>query len=122
MDEVGHRIEVGAAIERRRDRQAGDHRHQQRVAVGWRLGDQRGAHHGALAGLVVDDDVLPQSLAEMLGDHAGDHVGRAAWCIGHDELDRLGGPGLGVDGQGGDDRKGGDDATAGQHAPSILGS
>ena len=96
VDEVAHRIEVAAAVERGRDRQARDHRHQERVAVGGRLGDDRGADHGALAGLVVDDDGLAELLAEILGDHARHDVGGAAGRIGHDELDGLAGPRRGL--------------------------
>ena len=120
MDEVGHRVEVGAAIERGRDRQARDHRHQERVAVGRRLGDERRADHRALAGLVVDDDVLAEPLAEIFGHHAGDDVGRAAGRVGHDELDGLARPGLRLCRQGGRQR-GGDECAARDHAVSILG-
>jgi hypothetical protein len=78
VGEVAHRIVVEVAIERRRDRERGDVGNQQRVAVGRHLGDLRRAYARALAGSVVDHDVLAESLAEIFGDDSADHVGRAA--------------------------------------------
>ena len=61
----------------------------QRVAVG------PGARHlldrddAGGAGLVLDEDALPEALPQLLGIEARDHVGQAAGRIGHDDPDRL---------------------------------
>ena len=52
--------------------------HEQRVAVGRRLGDDRGAQRSARAGPVVDDHRLPEHFREMEVYAARDDVGDAA--------------------------------------------
>ena len=63
----------------------GDHR--QRVAVRLRLGDLGGADGGARAGLVLDDDRLPQRGRELFLEDARRDVGESAWAERDDDLD-----------------------------------
>ena len=99
----------------------GRHRaHDQRVAVGRRLGHQVGADVAARAGTVLDDDRLAQRAAHLLGQHAGHGVERAAGRVRHHEAQRrweIGVLGLGgrAEGQRGGQRHGAaqQDATDG---------
>ena len=79
----------------RRDDEGPERGHQQRVAVGRRARHATGADGAGGAGLVLDEEALAGLLGELLGHLAGDHVHRATRGVGHHDLDRLGGPGLG---------------------------
>ncbi len=59
--------------------------HQQRVAVGRRLGDEVGADHAAAGGPVLNDDRLLQPLLQFLGDQPAGGVDAAARADRHDE-------------------------------------
>ena len=120
-DELGHRLRrhlVGIDREHVRLRGRHHHRHQilrrvvrhlavekwrerdrpveadaQRVRVG-RLGDHIHAEHAAGAGLVLDDHRLAPARAELVAHRAHDQVERAAGPRRHDDLHRLGRPGV----------------------------
>ncbi len=62
--------------------------HQQRVAVGLGLRDQRGCDVAVTAALVVDDYLLAELLGEMFGEQAGHDVGAAARRRGDHQRDR----------------------------------
>ena len=66
-----------------------EERHQQRVAVGLRLGGGLGADVAARARPVVDDDALAEPLRQRLRDDARRGVDAAARRPGHDQPDRL---------------------------------
>jgi hypothetical protein len=68
--------------------------HQERVAVGRRLGDAIGAEHGTGARLVLDHDRLAERPGEPLAEHARVNVGRSAGGEGHDDPDAPVRPGL----------------------------
>ncbi len=76
--EVLDRVVGHLRIQRRIDRLRADRSHQQRVAVGRRLGDEIGAQVAAGAGLVLDDEALAEGLGELGRERAGEDVGRAA--------------------------------------------
>ena len=80
--EVLDRVVRHLRIERRVDRLRADRSHQQRVAVGRRLGDEVGAEVAAGAGLVLDDEGLAEGLAELGRERARQDVGRAAGANG----------------------------------------
>ena len=61
----------------------------QGIAVGRGMRDRLDADQARGAGLVLDDDRLPESLGELALQDAGHLVGRAARRIGHDQPDRL---------------------------------
>ena len=81
---IVRQLRVHARIDRQR-RQA----HQQRVAVGRRLGDDVVADDGAGAGAVIDHHLLAELLGEFLRDDAADDVGAAARRRRHDQPDRA---------------------------------
>ncbi|MFI4930485.1 MAG: hypothetical protein ACHP83_09610 [Burkholderiales bacterium] len=62
--------------------------HQQRVAVGLRLGGFGGAERAAGARLVVDDDGLAERHSELRCDRARQDVSAAAGRERHDEAHR----------------------------------
>ena len=73
-------------------RQHGERRvgaHQEGVAVAGRLRGRLGADHAAGAGAVLDDELLPERLAELLRPGPADQVAAAARRVRNDELDRL---------------------------------
>jgi hypothetical protein len=74
--------------------------HQQRVAVGGRLGDELVADRGIAAGAVLDDDLLAEHLGELGRDEPRGDIGAAAGGRGHDQPDRPGGVALRVSGEG----------------------
>ena len=61
----------------------------ERVAVGRGLGDQFGADIVAGAGLVLDDELLAELLAQPISDNARDDVGRSAGRIADDDAHRV---------------------------------
>src|SRR5262245_42024508 len=65
-------------------------RKQQRVAVGWRAGDELRRDIAAGAGPVVDDQWLTENLLHLPGEHACQDVARPAWSKGEGQGD---GPG-----------------------------
>jgi hypothetical protein len=67
----------------------GDVLHEQRVAVGRRLGDEVGRDRGAGAGAVVDQDLLSHGGVELGADRARQHVGNAARRETQHQPDRL---------------------------------
>ena len=62
----------------------------QRVPVGRRLRDERGAEHAGGAHAVVDDDLLAPQAGETIGEQARDDVGRGARAERDDVADGLG--------------------------------
>ncbi|MNV22649.1 hypothetical protein D3C71_1136310 [compost metagenome] len=68
----------------------GHRAHDQRVAVGRRLGHQIGADVAARARPVFHDHGLAERTAHLFGQHAGHGVQRAAGRVRDDEADRLG--------------------------------
>jgi hypothetical protein len=92
-----HRLEVGARVVGHVPEKAGVDRHlarraeQDRVAIRRRLGDARGADHAGGAGLVLDDDRLPEHVGQARGHRAPGDVRPAPRRIGNDQLHRLGG-------------------------------
>ena len=63
--------------------------HDERVAVGRRLGDCVRTDHAPRARPVLDHDLLAERSRELVGDEPRDHVGRIARRAGRDEPDRL---------------------------------
>src|SRR5262249_47170941 len=72
------------AVERGADRERRDVAGEKRVTVRHRLGRDLGADVSARPAPVVDDDLLPQHVAQPGGYDAGDDVGRAARGEGYD--------------------------------------
>ena len=81
-------IEGQVLVERIVDCMAG-RRHQQRVAVGGRLGDRVGADRSTRAGLVIDDDRLAPVGTKFLANGPRKDVGATTGRIRHDDSDRL---------------------------------
>jgi len=79
------------------DRGRAGRRQAERVAVGWRLGDDVVADQAAAAAAIVDDHRLLDLLGEGLGDRAHQQVARAAGGEGQDDLDRAARPLVGSD-------------------------
>ena len=101
----GHRSKVALGVKRQALEQARTHRRaigheQQGVAIGLRLGHRLARAHTTGAGLVVDDDGLPQRLRELLRHGARRQVGHTAGAEGHHDADGLAGEGIGHSGQG----------------------
>ena len=74
---------------------------EQRVAVGLRAGGRLGSDIGAGAGLVLDDELLPELLAHGGEDETREEIRPAAGRIGNDHRDRpcrIGGLGKGPHG------------------------
>ena len=86
--EVVDRIVGELRVERGADG-VGLRREQQRVAVRRGAGDDLGADRGAGAGLVLDDELLPEAFAELLRDHAHRPVDRATRRKRHDHFHRV---------------------------------
>jgi hypothetical protein len=87
-----HRLEVLQRVERhlhqaRADHVRGEH-HQERVAVGRRLGDLLGADHGVGPRPVLDDHRLLERFRKPRRHGARHDVGRAA-LVGNDDAHRL---------------------------------
>ena len=89
LDEVLGRIEGQVGIDRR---VVGLRRgmHEQRVAVGRRLGDEGRADRSAGAGAVLDDHRLSPEFGKLLPERARQDVGGAARRERHDDVHRLG--------------------------------
>ena len=104
--EVGQRVVRDALDQVRRDDQRPERGDEEGVAIGRRALDPRGADGAGGAGLVLDDEGLPEGLRELRADRAGDRVGGAAGREGHDERDGLLGPGLGVGARDGSESEG----------------
>ena len=85
--EVVDRIESQVRIQGRTDR-IGLRSQQQRVAVGRRLGDELAADRRSRAGLVLDEDRLPETLGQLLRDQAHRAVDRASRRKRHDDAHR----------------------------------
>ena len=86
--EVLQRVVSDRAEEMRIDRERPGIAHQQRVAIGRRLGHEGRADTAAGAGLVLDDEGLPERGAQPLGDRARIEVGAAAGRERHHDGDR----------------------------------
>ena len=91
--EVALRIVRQARPRRRHDREARGH-HQERMAVGRRLGGRVGADDAARGRPVVDDHRLPERLLEIGRDEPRHHVIQSAGRERDDQLDRMAGVGL----------------------------
>jgi len=83
---------LGHALQVRAERERADGREGERVTVGRRLGDGIDPGRRARAGLVLDDDRLPERRVQALAEQPRDRVARAARGVGHDDADRLDGP------------------------------
>ncbi len=83
--EILHHVIGNGLVEERIDH-VHRSRHQQRVAVGRRLGDGIGADDaGGTAGAIFDDEVLPDRLVELLHQNARDAIDRPARRKRHDD-------------------------------------
>ena len=87
--EIAHRVVGQLVVQRRADRDRAGAGHEQRQAVGGRLGHVLGRDAGVRAGLVLDDHRVAELLAELLGHHARDEVDRPARREAEDEPRRL---------------------------------
>ncbi len=65
--------------------------HQQRVAVGLRLGDQLRADRGTGTRPVVDDDLVPDRFRQPLSQYSARHIGRSAGRKRHHQTYRPAG-------------------------------
>ena len=83
-------------VDVRVDRHHAARTHQQRVAVGRRLGHHVAAQVAARAALVLDHHGLAERFLQRRADGARDLVGRAAGREVDDDLDRLARPVLGL--------------------------
>ncbi len=95
VGEVLDRIVARIGIDDRRDhmrRDAGDH---EGVAVGLHMGRLLRADDAAGARLVLDEELLLESLGQLFGDDAAKGIGAAARREGRDDLDRPRRPLLG---------------------------
>ncbi|SPA01294.1 hypothetical protein CBM2626_B110236 [Cupriavidus taiwanensis] len=100
-----HRHQVGGLVAELRIQRhigavGGQHR-DKGVAVRRRARSDADAQGAVGTGLVLDDDGLAQPLRDLLEHDPRDRVGGAARGVGHDHLDRLGGPCVGGKGSGG---------------------
>ena len=86
VGEVLDRIEARVLVHRRRQHMRRHAGNLQRVAIGRRARDLGGADQAAAAGAVLDEELLPERLAELLGEHAAEQIVGAAGRIGHDHL------------------------------------
>ena len=91
--QVALRIVRQVRAGRRHDREARSH-HQERMAVGRRLGGRVGADDAARSRTVVDDHRLPERFFEIGRDKPRHHVIQSAGRERHDQLDRTDGIGL----------------------------
>ncbi|MNZ97265.1 hypothetical protein D3C78_1164930 [compost metagenome] len=87
-------VEAELGVDRRRDRQGAQIAQQPGVAVGRRAGHKFRPQIAVGSGLVLDHDGLLQLLRDQLSDGAGNDVGAASGGIGHDQANRLAGPGV----------------------------
>ena len=86
-------VERHLAVQRLVDAVRAHRAHQQRVAVGRRLGHDIGAHVAPRPGAVLHHEGLAESLAQLGRNRARQNVGGAAGRKWHDDFDRLGRPG-----------------------------
>src|SRR6476659_9486087 len=94
---------------------------QHRVAIRGRLCRGLDADIAVGAGLVLDDDLLPQTARQILADEAGAHVGRAAGRERYDETNRPARPVLPIGSRnGGNQHKGRDDKAQLHHWKMVL--
>jgi len=84
--QVFTRVKIDVLVQGLVDRH-GAARHQQRIAIGGAAHHKFAANVAACTRLVLDDDRLPQTLAELLGQRAGEDVGGLAGRKRHDQLD-----------------------------------
>ena len=84
--------------------------HQQRVAVGRRLGRHLGAQRAASASPVVDDERLTHARRQHLGEWPCERIGSAAGWERYDQPYRFGGIALRLDRKGCNKRDGARDA------------
>ena len=87
--EVADAVIADLGRERRRDDVRGRGREQQCVAIRRRARDMLGRDRGGGAGLVQDDDLLPEAVPHGRGERAGQHVGRSAGRVRVDQHDRA---------------------------------
>jgi hypothetical protein len=93
------------------------------VAVGGRLGDQRGADVAARARMVLDVELLPQAVGQLRRKEARHHVDRASGRERRDEPHRPGGVGaLRVSEAGREQRRAADQSARGLLHETIHGS
>src|SRR5262249_23755888 len=93
---------------------------QQRVTVRRRIGDGGGADRTTCTRTIFDHDVLPERGGKLVRNDARDHVAGAARRIGDDQMDRLGGKGLGGGGKGGSRNCGRDDPAKHATLPDAI--
>ncbi len=86
------------AVERAVDAVGAHGAHEQRVAVGWRLGDDLRADVAARARAVVHHELLTEGAAQFGRDGPREDVGGAAGGEGHDDAHGLGRPRVGARG------------------------
>jgi hypothetical protein len=94
--QVLRRVERHLRVQVRIDRHGATGRHQQRVAVSRRLGDEVRPKVACGAPLVFHDDRLPQRFVQRRSDEPGQLIGSAARRKVHHDLDGLRGPALGL--------------------------
>ena len=83
--EIAHEVVRRFGEQAHVDRLCRDRRHQERIAVGRRLGDEFRADIAARAEAVVDDDLLAPGFAHFLADDAPDDIECAACRKRHHE-------------------------------------
>jgi hypothetical protein len=119
--EIAAELEAALRVHEVHDRLAADRPDEQRVAVGRALRRRVRADHRAGAGLVLDDDRLPEPRRELLPERARDDVDPAARRERHDEAQRLRRVGLRRGWQrGGKQRRDGEEADDHERGPSIC--
>jgi hypothetical protein len=87
---TGYGVKTMPGVREGIEHQRGIEPQQQRVAVGRSLRDQPGTNVAARAWSVVDDDRLPQALAQAIGDRPRAAVGSPARTERHHQPHRLG--------------------------------
>jgi hypothetical protein len=84
--EILHAVVAQVLVEQRIDGMAvGDH--QQRIAVGLRMGDGSSRDRPVRPRPALDDELLAETRRQPLGDDARDQIDQAAGRIGHHHLD-----------------------------------
>lgn len=71
-----------------------DDPHEQRIGIAFRPRDQGRSYHAGAAGSVLDDDRLPEFLADGLADGTRHDIARATRVIGNNDADGPGGIGF----------------------------